>query len=183
MATFKIYKIKQDLFRHIRNDGSSVFGSSESLYISVEADIISFHSKAVGFIYSANFAEIELYEIGSVTPIVKNNVDEVINELIRLDYGFFKNTKQNSSIFVSGTITLGGTAQIIMASNEQRLGFEVQNTSSAPLNLGIGASVTVSTGFVLEAGATYFTGTDIVSTRAIWLIGATTGQTFTFIEY
>lgn len=84
----------------------------------------------------------------------------------------------------SGTVTLGGSAQTIMASNASRRGFIVQNQSSGDLWISsLGAAAATQPSIWLPAGAYYeppFTG---VPTAAISLFGATTGQAFAAREW
>lgn len=83
----------------------------------------------------------------------------------------------------SGTITLGGTSQTLMAANASRKYLLVQNVSTGDLwfNFGVAAvinqpSIRLSTGdsFVMES--------NFISTQAINIIGATTGQAFSSKE-
>lgn len=84
----------------------------------------------------------------------------------------------------SGSITTGGTAQTLMASNSSRKGWEIQNTSTGDLWFNeIGSTaVQASPSFKLEAGGSAIY-ESAVTTTAISIIGATTGQTFTAREW
>lgn len=83
----------------------------------------------------------------------------------------------------SGTITSGGTAQTLMASNSSRKGWWVQNTSSGDLwinEIG-GAAVVGGSSIRLTPGSLYEP--PVLATYAISIIGATTGQTFAGREW
>lgn len=183
MGILKIYKVKKSLFKHVLPDNSLIFCDSQSLRVTVTDNLINFYSKDSGFIFSCSFIEVELYEVGSSTAIKKSTLDELIIELIKFDYGLFRTIEQTNNNHTSGTITNGGTAQIIISANESRVGFEIQNTSSAKLNLGFGVAPTATTGFSLDAGSSYSTQPNLTTVGDIYLFGATTGQTFTYIEY
>lgn len=91
-----------------------------------------------------------------------------------------------SEVDLSGTITLGGTSQALAAGNTSRRGFWVQNISAGNLainTLGGGASLTLPGSIVLVPGALYEMPVDGVSGNAIEIIGATTGQAFTSMEW
>ncbi len=91
-----------------------------------------------------------------------------------------RTTKTNRS----GSITAGGTAQELMPANSNRKGWEIQNTSSGDLwfnETGV-ASVQSSPSFKIEAGGSALYDS-AVTTDAISIIGATTGQTFTAREW
>lgn len=82
----------------------------------------------------------------------------------------------------SSTITAGGTAQVLAAANTARRGLEGQNISSADLWVnevgGTAAADTVGSN-VVGAGATF----SIRTRNAISIVGATTGQKFTAVEF
>lgn len=80
----------------------------------------------------------------------------------------------------SGSVTTGGTAQVLAAANALRRGLTIQNTSSGDLRVTEnGTTATISTGYKLAAGATA-----TVNTRnLISVIGATTGQTWAATEF
>lgn len=81
----------------------------------------------------------------------------------------------------SGTITLGGTAQVLSAADPSRRELTVQNISSGDLwiNEVGGTAAAEGTGsYKLVSGAT----AKITSDLAISIIGATTGQKFTATE-
>jgi hypothetical protein len=85
----------------------------------------------------------------------------------------------------SGTITLGGTAQVLMAANPARKGFFIQNNSAGVLwlnEMGVTA-VLASPSISLAAGASYQSALAGVSPLAISIIGATTAQAFTAREW
>lgn len=81
----------------------------------------------------------------------------------------------------SGTITAGGTAQTLAPSNAARTSLTGQNTSTG--NLGIneigGTAAIGSPGtYTIAAGQAF----SIATNRAISIVGATTGQSFTATE-
>lgn len=82
----------------------------------------------------------------------------------------------------STTITAGGTAQVLAAANASRKGLKGQNISSGDLWInevgGTAAADTVGSNRI-PSGATF----SISTNRAISIIGATTGQKFTALEY
>ncbi len=80
----------------------------------------------------------------------------------------------------SGTITSGGAAQVLMARNDDRRGFAVQNLSSGDLWIredGTSAAATQPS-LKLIAGAYYETPPRSVTTDEVSIFGATTGQAF-----
>lgn len=82
---------------------------------------------------------------------------------------------------LSGSITLGGTAQALAAANVARRGLLIQNVSAGDLwvspfgNAAVGAAGS----FKIVAGGLW----NVVHANALTIIGATTGQLFTAIEY
>lgn len=87
----------------------------------------------------------------------------------------------NSS--VSTTITAGGTAQTLLSANISRNGFELQNTSGSDLFFSFGSTASLTNGFKLPSNGTYSTLSNMVSTSLISIFGATTGQSFTILNY
>lgn len=84
----------------------------------------------------------------------------------------------------SGTIATGGTAQQLMAANASRLGFAVQNLSTADLWINdLGAAAASQPSLLLVAGAYYETPPGYGSSGAVSIIGATTGQAFSAREW
>jgi hypothetical protein len=85
----------------------------------------------------------------------------------------------------SGTITLGGTAQTLMAANPARRGWLVQNNSAGTLwinEIG-GTAVQLQPSLSITAGSLYTSPTPGASNAAISIIGATTSQAFTAREW
>lgn len=80
----------------------------------------------------------------------------------------------------SGSVTTGGTAQILAAANTTRQGLTIQNTSTGDLRITEnGTTATATTGYKLLPNASAS-----VSTRnSISVFGATTGQTWAATEY
>jgi hypothetical protein len=85
----------------------------------------------------------------------------------------------------SGTITSGGTQQTLMVANASRLGWQLQNVSTTDLWFNeLGSSAVVGQpSFKLGPGDSYESPVSSVSTAAISIIGATTGQAFTAREW
>lgn len=84
----------------------------------------------------------------------------------------------------SGTITTGGTAQVAMAANAARKAWFFQNISTADLWISLVETAQANTpGSVKVApGAVAFSSGGFVSTQALSVVGATTGQKFTLWE-
>lgn len=84
----------------------------------------------------------------------------------------------------SGTITLGGTAQELMASNPERSGFWLQNVSAGDLWISdIGTAAATQPSLKVAAGAIYESPMTGCPTGAISIFGATTGQAFSAREW
>lgn len=82
---------------------------------------------------------------------------------------------------VSGTITTGGTAQVLAAANAARKALYGQNISAGDLwinETGGNAAVGAAGSYKVAAGESFSVNTN----RAISIIGATTGQAFTATE-
>jgi len=83
----------------------------------------------------------------------------------------------------SGTIAAGGTAQQLAAANANRKAYFIQNLSSTDLYISlVGTAVQTQPSVRLSPGASAFASGNFVSTQAISIIGATTGQVFTAWE-
>jgi hypothetical protein len=84
----------------------------------------------------------------------------------------------------SGTITVGGTAQSLMAANPLRRGYRVQNVSSADLWLNdTGNPATAAPPSIkLVPNALYENPIWGVSSAAVSIFGAATGQAFAAME-
>ena len=81
----------------------------------------------------------------------------------------------------SGSITAGGTAQQLAAANTSRKSLTGQNISSGDLwinEIGGAAAVDTAGSFKIPSGATFKIGTS----RAISIVGATTGQKWSATE-
>ena len=84
----------------------------------------------------------------------------------------------------SGTITAGGTAQVLMAANAARRGFSIQNQSSGPLYFnGAGTATLDQNSFLLNPGDYFESSPHHSGTGAVSIIGATTGQAFYAREF
>lgn len=81
----------------------------------------------------------------------------------------------------SGSITTGGTAQQLAASNANRAGLSGQNISTGDLwvnEVGGTAAVDTAGSYKVPAGA----GFEVATSNAISIVGDTTGQKFTATE-
>ena len=84
----------------------------------------------------------------------------------------------------SGTITVGGTAQQLMAANVNRRGFVIQNQSTGDLFVnGLAAAAADQNSLKIAAGDYYATDAHHVGTGAISIFGSTTGQAFYAREF
>lgn len=85
----------------------------------------------------------------------------------------------------SGTITVGGTAQVLCAANASRRGLVIQNNSSGDLwiDRNGGTAVLAQPSICLPAGSYYETPQGGNTLTSVSIIGATTGQAFTAEEY
>lgn len=84
----------------------------------------------------------------------------------------------------SGTITLGATAQELMAANSQRRGYWVQNLSAGDLYISsIGTAVATQPSLRIPSGALYEAPSSNVPTDAVSIYGATTSQAFSAREW
>jgi len=82
----------------------------------------------------------------------------------------------------SGTITLGGTAQALAAANAERRGLTGQNISAGDLwinEAGGTAAADTAGSYRVTAGSTF----SVSTSRAVSIVGATTGQKFTATEW
>lgn len=85
----------------------------------------------------------------------------------------------------SGSITTGGTAQTLAAANTSRRYLIIQNTGAGTLWFNFTtAAVQTQPSFRLDVGASFEmpTAAGVISTEAISIIGATTGQVWTAKE-
>lgn len=94
-------------------------------------------------------------------------------------------TVSSNSLALSqqSSVTLGGTAQQILAANPLRQGFEIQNNSTLDLRLAFGSTASATDGFIIKANEGSYSSSSRVSTGLVSIFGTTTGQQFTFIEY
>lgn len=84
----------------------------------------------------------------------------------------------------SGQITTGGTSQELLPSNTTRNGFWVQNTSSGDLwIMEASSATTASPSLRIPTGSLYETPHSMGATNNFNIIGATTGQTYSFREW
>ncbi len=83
----------------------------------------------------------------------------------------------------SGTITTGGTSQVVMAANAARRYFMIQNVSDTIMWCNFTtAAVADQPSFQIAVGASFVMDGSVVSTEAINCIGAVTGKSFTSKE-
>lgn len=84
----------------------------------------------------------------------------------------------------SGTITLGGTAQVLMAANSERSGFWIQNVSAGDLWINeIGTAAATQPSMKIAAGGLYESPMTGCPKTAISIFGATTAQAFSAREF
>jgi hypothetical protein len=110
--------------------------------------------------------------VGSALPTGTNSIGTVVTQPMRA-----------AIAQINATITTGGTAQTALAALATRNGFEIFNTSPATLWLNIGGTAALNVGIPIQPGGAYSSPSAFVSTSAVSIIGATTGQTFTTISY
>lgn len=99
-----------------------------------------------------------------------------------LALAFFPLTGECGNVPVDGggTITTGGTSQVIFAANESRRSFEFQNTSDTVMYLDFGqaATSTLTRSFTVAAGGFYVHPSNLCYTTSVTVLCATTGKTF-----
>jgi hypothetical protein len=86
----------------------------------------------------------------------------------------------------SGTITLGGTAQVLMPVSPSRHGCKVQNISAGDLWINdLGTAALAQPSFKVPSGAQYTCDTTngVTMGSALSIIGATTAQAFAAREW
>jgi hypothetical protein len=83
----------------------------------------------------------------------------------------------NPSVDRSGSITLGGTAQQLVAAASSRSDLFIQNISAGDIWYSVGGTAAIDTAgsYKLAAGASV----NLAYVEAISIVGATTGQKFT----
>lgn len=82
----------------------------------------------------------------------------------------------------SGAITTGGTAQPLAAANTARRGLTGQNISSGDLwinEIGGTAAADTAGSYKVASGSTF----EVNTSRAVSIVGATTGQKFSATEF
>lgn len=88
---------------------------------------------------------------------------------------------------LSGTIATGGTAQALVASNQNRKGYSVMNLSSGNLFVndvgGTAVSSTTGASITIPPGSLYESPPNQIPIQAISIIGATTSQAFAAREW
>ena len=84
----------------------------------------------------------------------------------------------------SGAITTGGTAQVLMASNANRIGFSVQNLSTGDLWINpLGTASAAQPSIKLAPGVYFESPVGYGSVLSVSIFGATTGQSFSALEW
>lgn len=84
----------------------------------------------------------------------------------------------------SGTITAGETAQALLAINNKRIGFWIQNTSEGDLWISdVGTAEVAGSSLKLAVGSVYESPMMGCTSGAVSIYGATTGQSFACREY
>lgn len=84
----------------------------------------------------------------------------------------------------SGSITTGGSNQTLASTNLNRKYIFIQNTSSGNLYVNFtNAATTTGNSITLVPNASFVMENGFVTTEAIQIIGATTGQTFVAKEF
>ena len=81
------------------------------------------------------------------------------------------------------TIAIANTAQVALAANTNRNGFEVYNPSGFTLYLSIGGTAVVGAGIPIVSNGSYGCTGNSVSTAAISIVAASLALNFTVIEY
>lgn len=77
----------------------------------------------------------------------------------------------------SGTITAGGTSQTLAGANSSRTYLEIQNLSTGDLYVNFTSAASAGgSSFKVPAGGSWFTPPNGVTTEAVTIYGATTGQ-------
>lgn len=87
-----------------------------------------------------------------------------------------------NGVSLSGTITLGGTSQALAADNPGRRGLFIQNISAGDLwvnPFGAAAAVDTIGSFKIPTMTSF----NIPTNDAVAIIGATTAQKFSAVEY
>ena len=84
----------------------------------------------------------------------------------------------------SGTVTAGGTAQVLAAANGNRTGFWVQNNSAGDLWISsVGDAAAAPPSLRITAGSLYESPMHGAPVAAISVFGAATGQAFSAREW
>ena len=83
---------------------------------------------------------------------------------------------------LSGTIAVGGTAQVVSVANDSRRFFLLQNISDTDMYVGVGVTPTVGTGLLIAKNGGTLTCDSFVPVEEIQVICATTGKAFTSFE-
>jgi hypothetical protein len=87
------------------------------------------------------------------------------------------------SSVVNGTITTGGTSQILAAANEARQKFMIVNNSATELWFNFISAAGVNIGHKLAAGQSFCEPAGVTNVAQINIFGATTGQQYSFQQW
>ena len=105
------------------------------------------------------------------------------NKAVRVNIVAGSGVAQGALIDHSGTITLGGTSQLLAAANVNRRYLFMQNNSTADLWINFGVAAVISQPSIrLFAGDNFVMESMFISTQTVNIIGATTGQAFSTKE-
>lgn len=133
----------------------------------------------------------------SPTPVTANGVDCAGAAVVATAVGVVQTVPHPTSVQLvklcssnisapfnrSGTITLGGTAQVLMAANPSRKGYFVQDLSTGDLHINPVGTAAAGPGSIwLMSGDLYESPSGAAGTGVISIFGATTGQAFTAYE-
>jgi hypothetical protein len=171
----------------ISNDGGTTWAlcsaqlpsSYQQMYFPV-----AFTQNVVGAIFGvAGATNFRMRATSAITGTATIKIIESINESAAYVFGAVTiNETPNTSTDKSGTVTTGGTAQVF-ASNAARKGWQLSNLSNDILYVrDDGTAATAATGTPVYPGQTVNDG-GRVTTSAISVLGATTGDVFSAKEY
>ncbi len=89
-----------------------------------------------------------------------------------------------SPVNISGTITTGGTAQVLAIANPTRKGWWIRNNSTESLWISdMTTAIASQPSLELRAGELYESAVGGCSSLALSILGATTGSSFTAREF
>jgi hypothetical protein len=127
-----------------------------------------------------------IYNAGGVTLADGDASPMQLDEFGRLLVNPYGVIAPISETNLSGTITTGGVSQLLASANSFRRGFWIQNISTGDLAInifGAAASLTAAGSILITPGTLYEMPVGGVLSNAIEIIGATTAQAFTSLEW